>query len=123
MTIAERIDAQRATEFEQEFDLETLDKFVEEQISKYHYVEIGLSSEWQFENGYLKNEKQFKDWFSKSKWLSFADGYECYIWTTYCQIPQKFAKFVEIHLRKQGFKVGYRGACGYATYDIMEVKL
>lgn len=88
MTIAKRINAQRANEFEKEFDLETFDRFIEEQIGKYHSVDIGLCRECEF-NGYLQGKKQYKDWSSDSKWLTFADGYECYVWRTNCQIPQK----------------------------------
>lgn len=122
MTIAEKINAQRASEFEKEFDLETFDRFVEEQVSKHHSVTIGLCSERNFD-GYLQGKRQCKNWNSNSKWLTFADGYDCYVWSTNCQIPQKFVPFVMKHLREQGLRVNQKGACGYATYDIIEVTM
>lgn len=122
MTIAERINAQRASEFEKEFDLKTFDEFIEEQISKFHSVEIGLCGESCF-NGYLQEKRQFKDWSSDSKWLTFAKDYECYIWRTNCQIPQKFANLVISHLQKQGLHTHQKGACGYDTYDVISVTL
>lgn len=122
MTIAEKINTQRIIEFENEFDLETFDKFIEEEISQKHYVNIGLREESAFDI-YLKNKTQYKGWKSESKWLTFAKELKCYIWSTNCQIPQKFANLVEKHLRGQGLKVSYKGACGYATYDIMEVTI
>jgi hypothetical protein len=122
MTIAEKINAQRASEFEKEFDLETFDRFVEEQVSNHHSVTIGLCSEWLFDD-YLQHQRQFKDWYSNSKWLTFANAYRCYVWNTNCQIPQKFMPFVIRHLQEQGLRVNQKGACGYATYDVIEIKL
>ena len=123
MTIAEKINNQRIREFENDFDFETFDEFILEEISKKHYVNIALEDERPFDNGYFKNVPQYNGWESKSKWLTFAKGYESYIWTTNCQIPQKFEQLVFNHLIAQGLKVCYRGACGYATFDIIEVTI
>lgn len=123
MTIAEKIKNKRIIEFKNEFDLETFDKFIEEEITKKHYVEIGIRDERPFDSSYFKNQPQYNGWKSESKWLTFAEGYEAYIWTTNCQIPQKFAQLVASHLRSQGLKVCFGGACGYATYDIIEVTI
>lgn len=122
MTIAEKINATRSTEFENEFDLKTFDAFIEEYVSKFHHVTIGLESEWCFEQ-YLHNKRQHKDWKSDSKWLAFADGHDCYVWSTNCQIPQKFVKDVLKHLHEQGLRTTLKGACGYGTYDVIAVAL
>lgn len=122
MTIAERINNSRSTEFENEFDLKTFDAFIEEHVSKFHSVTIGLVREWLFDN-YLHNERQYKNWKSDSKWLAFAYGYDCYVWSTNIQIPRKFERDIEKHLHEQGLKITKRGSCGYDKYDVMVVTL
>jgi hypothetical protein len=122
MTIAERINDARKSEFEKEFDLDTFNAFIEEHVSKNHHVTIGLEGERCFDT-YLHNKQQYRDWESDSKWLAFAEGHRCYVWSTNCQIPQKFVKDVQKHLHGQGLRTTLKGACGYETYDVMEVTL
>lgn len=122
-TLAEQIKQERQSRFKEEFDLETLDKYVVEQIKRCGNVHIGLLYDSAFESGYIKQKSQKNDWSSDSKWLAFADWYECYVWRTNCQIPHQFEDLVEAHLRSQGFNVTYRGACGYDKWDIMVVTL
>ena len=122
MTIRERISAQREQEFLEEFDLKTFDHYVEEMITKYHHVTIGLENDNCFD-GYLKNKKQKDNWSSGSKWLTFAYDHNCYVWSTSCQIPRKFVENVKKHLREQGLRTTLKGACGYETYDVMEITL
>ena len=121
-TIAEKIRNQRLVEFESEFDLNALMCFVEKQLSRFGYVEIGICHERLFEDDYLKrcyNQVMMSD----CKWLSFADGYECYVWRTQCQIPQKFVQIVKSKLSEQGLSVFCKGAGGYDEYDVIVAKL
>lgn len=120
-TIAERINNNRKSEFDKEFDKGAFLEFVEEQISKFGYVEIGIEQDRWFECGTMKNEVQVKK--TDCKWLSFARWYKCYIWNTDCQIPQKFVNCVKSLLQQQGLKTNCKGACGYEEYDIIVAKL
>lgn len=119
--LADQIRNERTEEFIKEFDTETFDAFVVDEIKKRGYAHIGLVHDSLFNSDYLRNKKQVRE--SNCKWLTFAEWYECYIWKTDCQIPQKFADAIECHLHCEGFNVTYRGACGYDTWDIMVVTL
>jgi len=108
-------------EFIKEFDTETLDAFVVDEIKKRGYAHIGLVPDSLFESDYVRNKKQVRE--SNCKWLTFAEWYKCYIWETNCQIPRKFANAVENHLLHEGLGISYRGACGYDDWNIMVVTL
>lgn len=121
MTIAERINSERRDEFK-EFDLKTFDEYVEDQIRKRSHVTIGIEYDSRFESGSIKQRgRQIRE--TSSKWLAFSGGYECYIWRTDCQIPQKFVNQVCAHLNAQGLKTSLCGACGYDTYDVIKVTI
>lgn len=120
MTIAEKINQERRDEFK-EFDLETFDSFVEDQIRERSHVTIGIEYDRCFESGSVKRGRQLRE--TKSKWLAFSGGYECYIWHTDCQIPQKFVNQIVAHLNEQGLRTNLCGACGYSTYDVIKVTL
>ena len=120
MTIAERIRNDFKNEFENEFDFETFDVFVEDRLRRFGSVDIGIRSDREFES-YLHTKPQVLK--SNSKWLAFAKNYDCYVWTTNCQIPQKFVNLVISHLQKQGLHTSKKGACGYDTYNVISVTL
>ena len=120
-TLAEQIRCERTEEFIKDFDTETFDAFVVNEIKKRGYAHIGIVHDSLFNSDYLRKKKQVMQ--SNCKWLTFAEWYECYIWKTDCQIPQKFYDAVEKHLRTEGFSITYRGACGYDSWDIMVVTL
>lgn len=120
MTIAERIRNDFKNEFENEFDFETFDVFVEDRLRRFGSVNIGIRSDLEFES-YLHTKKQVLK--SNSKWLAFAKDFDCYVWITNCQIPQKFSNLVADYLRKQGLRVSMGGACGYDTYNVISVAL
>lgn len=120
MTIAEKINAERRDEFK-EFDLETFDGFVEDRIRQFGHVTIGIEYDSHFESGSVKRGRQLRE--TKSKWLAFSSGYKCYVWDTYCQIPQKFVNQIVAHLNEQGLRTNLCGACGYSTYDVIKVTL
>ena len=121
MTIAEKINAERRDEFK-EFDLKTFDEYVEDRISERSHVIIGIECDRCFESGSIKQRgRQIRE--TSSKWLAFSGGYECYIWRTDCQIPQKFVNQVCAHLNAQGLKTSLCGACGYDTYDVIKVTM
>ena len=120
MTIEEKINTERRYEFK-EFDLETFDSFVEDRIRQFCHVTIGIEYDRCFESGSVKRGRQLRE--TKSKWLAFSGGYECYIWYTECQIPQKFVNQIVDHLNEQGLRTNLCGACGYSTYDVIKVTL
>ena len=120
MTIAEKINQERRDEFK-EFDLKTFDEYVEDQIRERSHVTIGIEYDSRFESGSVKRGRQLRE--TKSKWLAFSVGYNCYIWNTDCQIPQKFVNQVCAHLNAQGLKTSLSGACGYDTYDVIKVTI
>ena len=120
MTIAERIRNDFKNEFENEFDFETFDAFVEDRLRRFGSVDIGIRSDSEFKS-YLHTKEQVLK--SNSKWLAFAKDYDCYVWTTNCQIPQKFVDLVISHLQKQGLYTSKNGACGYDTYNVISVTL
>lgn len=120
MTIAERIKNDFESEFKNEFDFKNFDAFVENELRKFGSVDIGIRFDWEFESYLHKKTQVLK---SNSKWLAFAKNYDCYVWTTSCQIPQKFANLVISHLQKQGLRTCQKGACGYDTYDVISVTL
>ena len=121
MTNAEKINAERRDEFK-EFDLKTFDEYVEDRIRERSHVIIGIECDRCFESGSVKQRgRQIRE--TSSKWLAFSGGYECYIWRTDCQIPQKFVNQVCAHLNAQGLKTSLCGACGYDTYDVIKVTM
>lgn len=120
-TIAERIRGNRISDFD-EFDKVAFLNFVEEQVSRFGYVEIGIDYDRLFTDGYIKSRgKQVMK--TDSKWLSFTEDYKCYIWRTNCQIPQKFVWDVDQLLISEGLHTSKKGACGYDTYDVIVAKL
>lgn len=120
MTIAERIKNDFEGEFKNEFDFKNFEDFILDRLRRFGWVDIGICSDWEFET-YLHKKRQVHC--SNSKWLAFAKDYDCYVWTTNCQIPQKFCNLIVTYLQSQGLHTNLKGACGYATYDVISVTL
>ena len=130
MTIAEKIRMKRECDFDTEFDIAQFGEYLEKYFSKYHSLTIGICSDSSF-NSYLHQKRQS---FTRKhlefltpkrfcKWIAYAESYECYVWSTNIQIPQKFVNNIINYLKEQGFRCSQKGACGYSTYDVIEVTL
>ena len=122
-TIRERLTANAATLFNTTFDKDVFLKFVEERLEKWGRMDIGIVQSPRFDNlsAYLKEKERVVR--TTMKFPTFAEDYECYIWTTQVQIPQQFVDNVRNLLREQGLRTTLKGACGYDTYDVISVTL
>ena len=117
-TIKERIIGQ----FVAELDLHILMRFVEDRITKYGEVNIGL--EFDRRNEALKSKPfQTEGYLSKKKWPTFAKNNDQFYWTSDCQIPHQLVPYVKERLKEQGLKTNCRGCCGYDTYDVLVVTM
>lgn len=124
-TIRERIKQNTKDLFQQEFDLEVFLKYVEDSLTRFRCVDIGIVKAYDFNNtsNYLKEKRQYKGYSTNKAYPTFAERYECYIWRTDCQIPHQFVDNVITELHKQGLRTSQKGACGYDTYDIIAVTM
>ena len=122
-TIRDRLSANATSLFNTTFDKDVFLEFVEERLSNYGYINIGIVSSPRFDNlsEYLKGKEKVVR--TTMKFPTFAENYECYIWTTQVQIPQQFVDNVLNLLREQGLRTSLKGACGYDTYDVISVTL
>lgn len=122
-TIRERLSANATTLFNATFDKDVFLEFVEERLSKYQHIDVGIVSSPRFDNlsTYLKGKEKVVR--TTMKYPTFAEDYECYVWKTQVQIPQQFVDNVVKLLKEQGLKTRLKGACGYDTYDIISVTL
>lgn len=124
-TIASRVRANADKSFEDNFDLPIFLKFIEDKLSNHTYVNIGIVSSPRFEglSNYLKSKRSVTGYSTDRAFPTFADGEECYIWTTQCQIPAIFANNVVNALHIQGLRTSIKGACGNPNGNIIEVSL
>lgn len=122
-TIRERLTTNATTLFNTTFDKDVFLEFVEERLGKYQHIDIGIVGSPRFDelSAYLKGKERVVR--TTMKFPTFAEDYECYIWTTQVQIPQQFVDNVVSLLRAQGLRTSLRGACGYDTYDVISVTL
>ena len=122
-TIRERLSAKTTTLFNTSFDKDVFLGFVEERLGKYQHIDIGIVGSPRFDNlsAYLKGKEKVVR--TTMKFPTFAEDYECYIWTTQVQIPQQFVDNVVALLRAQGLRTSLKGACGYDTYEVISVTL
>ena len=122
-TIRERLSDKTTTLFNTSFDKDVFLKFVEERLEKWGHMDIGIVQSPRFDNlsTYLKGKERVVR--TTMKFPTFAEDYECYIWTTQVQIPQQFVDNVRNLLRAQGLRTTLKGACGYDTYDVISVTL
>ena len=122
-TIRERLTANATTLFEQTFDKDVFLQFVEERLGTHQHIDIGIVRSPRFDelSEYLKKKEKVVR--TTMKFPTFAENYECYVWTTQVQIPQQFVDNVRNLLREQGLRTSLKGACGYDTYDVISVTL
>ena len=122
-TIRERLTANATTLFDTTFDKDVFLQFVEERLGTHQHMDIGIVFSPRFDNlsAYLKGKERVVR--TTMKFPTFAEDYECYIWTTQVQIPQQFVDNVVALLRAQGLRTSLKGACGYDTYDVISVTL
>lgn len=122
-TIRERLKDNATTLFNTTFDKDVFLEFVEDRLSKYQHMDIGIVSSPRFDelSNYLKEKEKVVR--TTMKFPTFAENYECYIWKTEVQIPQQFVDIVVSLLRTQGLSTSLKGACGYDTYDVISVTL
>jgi translation elongation factor EF-4 len=122
-TIRERLTTNATTLFNTTFDKDVFLGFVEERLEKWGHMDIGIVGSPRFDNlsAYLKGKEKVVR--TTMKFPTFAEDYECYVWTTQVQIPQQFVDNVLDLLRAQGLRTTLRGACGYDTYDVISVTL
>ena len=122
-TIRERLSDKTTTLFNTSFDKDVFLKFVEERLEKWGHMDIGIVQSPRFDNlsTYLKGKERVVR--TTMKFPTFAEDYECYIWTTQVQIPQQFVDNVRNLLRAQGLRTTLKGACGYDTFDVISVTL
>ena len=122
-TIRERLTANATTLFDTTFDKDVFLQFVEERLGTYQHIDIGIVSSPRFDelSAYLKRKEKVVR--TTMKFPTFAKDYECYVWRTQVQIPQRFVDNVVSLLRAQGLRTSLKGACGYDTYDVISVTL
>lgn len=118
MSIKEKIEQQ----FVADFDLDILLKFVEDNLTKWGDVNIGLVNDR--ENNSLKSKSfQTEGYSTSKKWPTFVRDNKHYCWTADCQIPHQLVPYVKKQLTEQGLNTKCKGACGYDTYDILVVTM
>ena len=118
MSIKEKIEQQ----FIADFDLEILLKFVEDKLTKWGEINIGLVNDR--ENDSLKSKPfQTAGYSTSKKWPTFARANNHFYWTADCQIPHQLVPYVKKKLAEQGLNAKCKGLCGYDTYDVIAVTL
>lgn len=126
-TIAERIKGDATISFKENFDLDVFLRYVEDELSKYRHVDIGIIRSYDFSSCSKKMKSMWqygKDvYVTDMLYPTFANGYQCYVWNTDCQIPHQFVDNVIDELHKQGLRTTQKGACGYDIYDVISVTL
>ena len=126
-TIAERIKADTAISFKENFDLDVFLRYVEDNLSRCRRVNIGIILDYSFGtwSNYMKRRAQYSEgeYVTDMPYPTFAKDFKCYIWNTNCQIPHQFVDNVIGELHKQGLRTTQKGACGYDIYDVISVTL
>lgn len=118
MNIKEKIEQQ----FIADLDLDILLKFVEDELTKWGEVNIGLVNDR--ENNSLKSKPfQTGGYSTSKKWPTFARANDHYYWKADCQIPHQLVPYVKKKLAEQGLNTKCKGMCGYSTYDVIVVTL
>ena len=118
MINANNLRQSREKEFESTFDFESFDKYIEVYFSnkKNTHLGIGIDRDWQTEKWAAEHGR-------KCKTLSFKENQSNYIWSSNIQVAQSVDDLVIKYLKKNGFVVSQKGACGYNHCDIITVSL
>lgn len=100
------------SEFNEEFDFEAFDNYINDFFvtKRRNHLEIGLDDDYRFKN-------------TPNRILSFIGGHTNYIWTTNIQVNRRFVSCVEKYLHDHGFSTTKKGACGYEEKDVLVVSI
>lgn len=100
------------SEFNDEFDFEAFDNYINDFFvtKRSNHLEIGLDDDYRFKN-------------TLNRILSFIKGHTNYIWTTNIQVNRRFVPCVEKYLHDHGFSTTKKGACGYEEKDVLVVSI
>lgn len=100
------------SEFNEEFDFEAFDNYINDFFvtKRMNHLEIGLDDDYRFKN-------------TPNRILSFIGGHTNYIWTTNIQVNRRFISCVEKYLHDHGFSTTKKGACGYEEKDVLVVSI
>ena len=104
--------------FSETFDFESFDAYINDYFkdSKNNYLYIGIDCDWQTKKWANENGR-------KCETLSFRKGQTNYIWSSNIQVAKSVDSFVVNYLRKCGFDISQKGACGYDHYNIIVVSI
>lgn len=118
MISADTIRERNSDEFQNTFDFEAFDKFVEDYFvnKKRNHLYIGLDYDSSVRSLAIKQGRSCKT-------LAFEKGHKHYIWKADIQIAYSIVPNIEKYLNEHGFKTNQKGACGYDNYDIMVVSI
>lgn len=100
------------SEFNEEFDFEAFDNYINDFFvtKRRNHLEIGMDDDYRFKN-------------TPNRILSFIGGHTNYIWTTNIQVNRRFVSCVEKYLHDHGFSTTKKGACGYEEKDVLVVSI